>query len=195
MKTCSKCEVKKELKEFYKDKAKIDKLCSSCKTCHKIITKKYYEENLPKISNINKNYYKKNTHKLNNKYKERYQENKEKAKLNAKLYYYKNKEQRNINGKIYRQNNKDICNAAAAKYRATKLNATPKWLTEQHVEQIEYIYKMSNTIQKLTNIKCHVDHIIPLQGKIVSGLHVPWNLRIITSTENLKKGNKLYDFI
>lgn len=85
--------------------------------------------------------------------------------------------------KEYRNNNREKCNAYSAKYRAKKLNATPKWLTKEHLDKIKEIYESCPK-------NYHVDHIVPLQGKTVSGLHVPWNLRVITKKENLKKGNK-----
>lgn len=54
---------------------------------------------------------------------------------------------------------------------------------------------MSRSISKKTGTQHHVDHIIPLQGKLVSGLHVPWNLRIIPAHENLSKSNKIIEDI
>jgi hypothetical protein len=43
---------------------------------------------------------------------------------------------------------------------------------------------------KMTGIEWHVDHIIPLQGKNVSGLHTPYNLQVIPASWNTAKGNK-----
>lgn len=67
-----------------------------------------------------------------------------------------------------------------SKYRAAKLNAIPKWAD---LNKIKEIYN-----------KCpegyHVDHVIPLQGKIVCGLHIDINLQYLTATENMKKSNK-----
>ena len=66
--------------------------------------------------------------------------------------------------------------------------ATPLWLTKSHMEYIERIYKAARDLR--WEDEMHVDHIIPLNGKDVCGLHVPWNLQLLTKEENLRKGNK-----
>ena len=66
-------------------------------------------------------------------------------------------------------------------YHTRKLNAMPNWVDK---EQLRDIYQ-----------NCpkgyHVDHIVPLRGKNVSGLHVPWNLQYLTPEQNIKKSNKV----
>lgn len=64
---------------------------------------------------------------------------------------------------------------------------TPKWA---NTAQIFSIYKLARKISKETGKQHHVDHIIPLKGKTVSGLHVENNLQILTQYENISKGNK-----
>ena len=71
--------------------------------------------------------------------------------------------------------------------------ATPKWLTAEQKMEIRVQYRLAIELSRRTKIRHAVDHIIPLQGGDVCGLHVPWNLRVITQEENLKKSNKLVD--
>jgi hypothetical protein len=77
------------------------------------------------------------------------------------------------------------------RYTTNKLNATPKWLTKEHLNQIESFYWLAKLQYELTDEKYHVDHIVPLKGKTVCGLHVPWNLQVIPALENISKGNKI----
>jgi 5-methylcytosine-specific restriction endonuclease McrA len=84
--------------------------------------------------------------------------------------------------------------AHAAKRRAALAMATPVWLTKDHVRQIELIYAERDRVTKETGVDHHVDHIIPLRGKGVTGLHVPWNLQVIPAIQNVKKGNRVANF-
>ncbi len=69
--------------------------------------------------------------------------------------------------------------------------ATPKWLKRSDVLAIRHLYQMAITMTKTTGEAYVVDHIIPLRHEEVCGLHVPWNLRVITRHENLIKSNKI----
>jgi hypothetical protein len=91
--------------------------------------------------------------------------------------------------KKYYENNKSLWTIATAKRRCSKLQRTPFWLTEKDKQYIKYLYKFSRNISKYLGKEYHVDHIIPLQGELVSGLHVPSNLEVIPSLLNLQKGN------
>ena len=91
---------------------------------------------------------------------------------------------------IWRKNNPHIVQAQTAKRRSSRINATPKWLTGVQFLEIKAFYLSASIETKVTGIKHHVDHIVPLRGKLVCGLHVPWNLRVVTASENLSKGNR-----
>jgi hypothetical protein len=72
-------------------------------------------------------------------------------------------------------------------------DATPSWLTRKQKSEIRQVYQIAITMTQTTGEQYVVDHIVPLRGADVCGLHVPWNLRVITQEENLVKSNKLVD--
>ena len=122
------------------------------------------------------------------------EDQREKGRVRANKYYYDNydvvtQKQREYY-KQYCKDNPDLLLAACAKRRSSKINRTPIWLTDADHAEIKRIYKIANQKTKQTGIKWHVDHIIPLRGKNVSGLHVPHNLRVVPASENLRKSNK-----
>ncbi len=81
-------------------------------------------------------------------------------------------------------------NAIEARRRIAKINRTPKWLTEDDHWVIEQAYELASMRAVLFGFSWHVDHIIPLQGTNVSGLHVPNNIQVIPGVINLRKTNK-----
>lgn len=110
-----------------------------------------------------------------------------------KDYYEDNKEFVLSKNRDYKKSNKDVVAANNSYRRAAKINATPAWLSKEQLEEIRQIYKLSSEISEYSGIKHNVDHIVPLVSDVVCGLHVPWNLQVITAKENLSKGNRFYD--
>lgn len=107
-----------------------------------------------------------------------------------KSNYENNKETQLKWHKKYAENNRQIYNAKNAKRRSAKIQRVPSWLTKEHAEHIKDLYVIAKMFQMYTGQEYHVDHIVPLQGKNVSGFHAPWNLQVIPAKENLSKGNK-----
>ena len=115
---------------------------------------------------------------------------------NKERVYAKQKEWRDANRDRVRESNRRSkqkhnarVNATNAQYRAERLQRTPSWLSENDLNEMSNIYAIAKRRSEIEGIQYHVDHIIPLKGKIVSGLHVPSNLQIITWRENITKNN------
>lgn len=91
----------------------------------------------------------------------------------------------------WRARNRAHQNAAKIERKAKLLQRTPKWVTPDHRAEMRAIYRFALRMRRMTGNPWHVDHIVPLRGKDVCGLHVPWNLRVIPARMNLTKGNRL----
>lgn len=207
-KRCPRCREVKCKSLWPKNKARGDGLASICSECFNEESRKKYAENPEKKLIKNRKWSNSNRERhselsklwesKNKEYskllKKKYRkDNQEKIKENRKAYYEKTREYRLEFGKKHYSTFKYKYMAKYAKRRATKLKATPKWLTKQQLAEIANIYKQAKELEKKTGLKYHVDHIIPLKGKEVCGLHVPWNLQILTAQENLSKNNKVLD--
>lgn len=136
-------------------------------------------------------YRKENSAKIEEKEKLRYLKNRDKILESKRIYHLKNRDSRRKYNTLYCKRNRHILTALNAKRRATKLNATPKWLTTEDIDAIKDFYVVAQMFKLYTGQEYHVDHIIPLQGKNVCGLHVPWNLQVLSATDNLRKSNNL----
>lgn len=97
----------------------------------------------------------------------------------------------NAANRRYRIKNKGTVNSFTAKRKASKLNRTPKWLSKEQETHIKLYYGLAKLMSDYLGQAMEVDHIVPLQGKNVSGLHVPWNLQVMSKVGNCQKKNKL----
>ena len=122
--------------------------------------------------------------------REYYRKNKSQIRANILEWNRKNPEKVKLYAKRVKQNNKGKANFHTAKRRYAKLQRTPHWLTADEHWMIKEAYDLSALRTKMFGFSWHVDHVIPLQGEKVSGLHVPTNLQVIPGTDNDVKGNK-----
>ena len=179
MKICKLCEIELDISKFrstYNKKYKKSYLKSYCRKCESKKAGEYRK----RISVERRDEYLKSK-------KLEYNRNKQ----NYIKYRNKTKEHRSILNRNWKRENRAHCTYKENIRRAKKLKATPKWLTSNQKTEIYKIYKECNLKSKTEGVRYSVDHILPLQGKNVSGLHVPWNLQIITLEENSKKGNRV----
>lgn len=138
-----------------------------------------------------------------------YTKNREQGKVNRVRWGNENREyvraeardyMRGLGADVRRKNNLEWsrknaakCSAKTSRRRAAQLQATPGWLTAIHQAQIEEFYEVAQARSVQTGVPHQVDHIEPLQGARSRGLHVPWNLQVLTQADNAAKKNKLME--
>lgn len=127
----------------------------------------------------------------------------EAAKEAGRRYYEKNKnaviaraqarpkQEVNAYKQKYKEANPELYKALVSVRKRRHKKATPPWVTAEQKLAIRDLYLNAMELTKITGERYVVDHIVPLISDEVCGLHVPWNLRVITQEENLKKSNKL----
>ena len=171
MKTCTKCSEQKMLSEFKKDSSKKDGLSSSCKQCFKAAWKNNYQNIAEKHRLKSKKYASENKEKISQYHKDWYKENTESEKQRTKKW---------------RQENNGWANFLRTNSKPRYKKAIPSWADH---EKMKAFYVEADRLSSETGIKYSVDHIVPIKGKFVSGLHVEYNLQVIKLTDNIIKHN------
>lgn len=168
-KPCTKCKLNKELTEFNKDRQKKDGLASVCRECSRLACHEYYMKSSD-TTRRNKNRQGMSQYDVNKYMAVWRTENSVRVK--------------NIRDKWAVNNVHKIRHKNARRY-AAKVDRTPLWLSPADKAEIDAMYLFCQVFKGF-----EVDHIVPLKGKIVSGLHVPWNLQVIPAELNRAKSNK-----
>lgn len=158
------------------------------------IKKRHYENNKEKIKARSKEWSANNKDRVKETKKEYQSKNAEKIKKDKKEYYENNKEETKEFQRGWRRRNRDRVNFLKSQRRATELQRTPKWLSKDHFEEIREFYKVAQKMEIEKGEEYQVDHIIPLRGKYMSGLHVPWNLRVVTRAFNNSRPRNILPF-
>lgn len=209
MKTCSNPQCAQlnpqSLNAFHKLTASKDGVRNTCKKCVKRNNHVFYINNSYSVIERVKIWQRSNPERVKIHRKIDYEKNKPRKQISNtkwgianpdKVKLIKQNWEKNNPGKVkakthrWNVNNRATKNFYCAGRRAAKLQRTPRWLTKDQLTEIRSFYKLAKELQWLSETPLHVDHIVPLQGDNVSGLHVPWNLQVLPASINCSKGNR-----
>lgn len=185
-KTCSDCCTLKPWTEFPRDKKSSDGLQNICKECRNSRKRKAWHLNKEENHKKRDEYKIKNRDKVLRWKRESYYRNRDEILVKQKAYIEKNYDKRVEYSKHHYRDNKHIYIANARK-REGRLN---EGINNEFNDRMKEIYFVSEALSKESEIKYNVDHIVPLTHNDVCGLHVPWNLQLLTKDENQIKKNK-----
>lgn len=125
---------------------------------------------------------------LKRAYRER---NREALQAQDREYYYANRERITTQRQGYRVAHAASVAANNRARQASKVQRTPAWVTADDLWMMRQAYELARLRTKMFGFAWHVDHIYPLRGATVSGLHVPTNLQVIPATDNCRKSNRV----
>jgi hypothetical protein len=191
MKQCRICLQEKDYAGFYPREFSADGYRNECKKCCIKKSKARYRKDLEASREWHRENHRKKVEANPSWYADYYAKNKEvRLAYDAKYYQTKNREKRLLQAKAWAENNKGRANANKKAYKLAKVRACPSWLAEDEHWMMQEAYELAAMRTDMFGFSWHVDHIVPLRGKTVSGLHVPWNLQVIPGVENMSKSNK-----
>lgn len=202
MKRCSKCKVERDESEFYALPRSSDGLQSNCKRCMRAANAEWVRRNPEKNAERERRRRLRTPGRSTAYVRAWRANNPEKAAAhNApsdkrrdydKARYRNDPARKDAVNRRFKELNKrrpEIKNAIIARRRALQKNALVPWGDK---EKMRSIYAEAKRLERETGIKHHVDHIVPLQSKIVCGLHWEGNLQVLPATENHKKLNRVW---
>lgn len=189
MKTCTKCLLELPPGAFARNGPTA--LRPDCRACRSAYNKSYREGRAAEIAEQRKGHRKVNAEKLREQAKQKYLHNRGAVLESRKRYYAENKDRvrpkNRESARAHYQRNKDVYVAKDAARRSAKGRASPPWVDKQAVTAV---YRLAREMREM-GFDVEVDHIIPLIGEGVCGLHVEWNLQVIGMVENRSKGKSL----
>lgn len=187
---CTICKETKPVGEFGSQKGARIKIRSHCRKCRSEKSAAHNKNNFERVSKIQAAYRDRNKDKIKNYFADLYVKTKNKIDARNKAWHAANRESRSEKGKENYRKNRAAAYERRGRRRASEISATPRWLSFIQKAQVTEVYDIAFAREMQTGIKQHVDHIVPLRNKAVCGLHVPWNLQVLTADENLSKRNR-----
>lgn len=205
-KKCSRCGEVKPLFDFQKRAGAADGHRGACRLCENKRKAEWAKENPDSIKASKKKQFDKDPDLFRKRSAERIAKRRaadpDRARAYGREVYWRDPERHRKIALLHRERNIERArerdrrwakeNPGLNRAKASKpRKQTPASLDKQHKQDIKFAYMCCVAWSAVTGVEHHVDHIIPLRGKTVSGLHVPWNLQILPAAENLRKGNRL----
>lgn len=180
-KVCARCGQAKLLSDFRKGRV--------CKACVAEYMRKYATENKARLTAYKADWAARNP---------------ESNKRATEAYRERNREREALRARLVRINRPDAVWACVKSWRQRNLEATTEFSTRRRSRILQAssiasdmdiaamldCNRLAATYRSLFGLDVHVDHIVPIAAPDVCGLHVPWNLRIVAATTNLKKHTK-----